>query len=137
MVIRAGQGGKGQGARSRGVVFNDGRWCWVKQPRRCGRASVRTKSQVLCWVGGKVALRLNVMQGGEGCGLTKGCVGEMAAGGSVDGQNHPREVHMKSCLEVAKKSTPGLTYMCAKAVKGYPKCQNMEDIANKKMLTIE
>jgi hypothetical protein len=77
------------------------------------------------------------MQCGEGCRLTKGCVGEMAVGGSINAQNHPREVHMKSHLVAAKKSTPGLTYMCAKTVKGYPKSRNMEDVADKKTLTIE
>jgi hypothetical protein len=131
------KGGKGQGERSRGVVFNDGRWCWDDQIRRCSRASVGTKGQVLCWVGGRGTSWLNVMQCGEGCGLTEGCVGEVAFGGSVDAQNHPREVHIKSHLVAAKESTPGLRYMCAKTVKGYPKCQNMEDIVDKKTLTVE
>ncbi len=77
------------------------------------------------------------MQCGEECRLTEGCIGEMAVGRSGDPQNHPMEVHMKSCLVAAKKSTPGLMYMCTKTVKGYPKFRNMEDVADKKTLTIE
>jgi hypothetical protein len=61
----------------------------------------------------------------------------MAVGGGVNAQNHPREEHMKSRLVAAKKFTPGLTYMCAKTVKGYPKCRNVEDVADKKTLTVE
>jgi hypothetical protein len=34
------------------------------------------------------------------------------------------------------KSTPGLTYVCATTVEGYPKCWNVEDVANKKTLTV-
>ena len=61
----------------------------------------------------------------------------MAVGEAVNAQNHPREVYMKSRLVAAQKSTPGLTYMCAKTIKGYSKFRNMEDVANKKTLTIE
>ncbi len=137
MVIRAGQGGKGQGARSRGILFDDDRQCWGRQPWRRDRASVSKKGQALCWVGGRGASQLNVMQCGEGCRLTEGWVGEMAVGVSVHAQNHPREVHMESHLIASKKSTPGLTYMCEKTIKGSPKCWNMEDVVDKKMLTIE
>ncbi len=61
----------------------------------------------------------------------------MAVGGSVDAQNHPREVHMEPCLVAANKSTPRLMYVCAKTVEGYPKCQNVEVITDKKTLTIK
>ncbi len=68
-------------------------------------------------------LQLNVMQCGEGCKLTEGGLREMAVGGIVDAQDNPREVHKKSRHIAAKKSTPGVTFMCTKTVKGYPKCQ--------------
>ncbi len=61
----------------------------------------------------------------------------MAVSRCVDTQNHPRVVYMKFLLIAAKKSTPGLRYMCTKTLKGYPKCQNIEDIADKNALTIE
>jgi hypothetical protein len=61
----------------------------------------------------------------------------MAVGGSVNAQHHPREVYINFHLVTAKKPTPGLTYMCAKTVKGYPKYRKVEDLVDKKTLTVK
>jgi hypothetical protein len=66
--------GKGQWARSRGVVLDDGRRCRDMQNWRGGRAGVGTKGQAIYWVGGGGATQLNIVLSREGCRLTKGCV---------------------------------------------------------------